>query len=212
LSGLYYYFIVAQDIHNNYSPVATVQSPVTAKTLFLFGAIQGLYDASSNTMIYDTVTVYLRNSVSPFAKVDSSRKELYGPGTGQDFTFYNAQNNVPYYIEVKHRNALETWSADPVTFVSDAASIAFSVDAIYAYGNNEIQIDNDPYNVFAFYSGDVNQDGTIDASDLALIDNDASNFVSGYVVTDLTGDDFVDGTDFAIADNNAANFVSVIRP
>ena len=212
LTGLYYYFIVAQDIHNNYSPVATVQSPVTAKTLFLFGAIQGLYDPTANTMIYDTVTVYLRNSVSPFAKVDSSRKELYGPGTGQEFTFNNAQNNVPYYVEVKHRNALETWSADPVTFISDNASIAFSVDDIYAYGNNQILVDADPYDVFAFYSGDVNQDGTIDASDLALIDNDASNFVGGYVVTDLTGDDFVDGTDFAIADNNAANFVSAIIP
>ncbi|MBK6877807.1 MAG: hypothetical protein IPG99_15465 [Ignavibacteria bacterium] len=68
-------------------------------------------------------------------------------------------------------------------------------------------MDNSPYDVFAFFSGDVNQDGTIDASDLALIDNDASNFVGGYVVTDLTGDDFVDGTDFALADNNAANFV-----
>ncbi len=182
------------------------------KRLFLFGAIQGLYDPSANTMIYDTVTVYLRNSVSPFAKVDSSKKELYGPGTGQEFTFNNAQNNVPYYVEVKHRNAIETWSADPVTFISDNASIAFSVDDIYAYGNNQIQVDTDPYDVFAFYSGDVNQDGTIDASDLALIDNDASNFVGGYVVTDLTGDDFVDGTDFAIADNNAANFVSAIIP
>jgi len=66
--------------------------------------------------------------------------------------------------------------------------------------------------VFAFYSGDVNQDGTIDATDISMIDNDAANFVSGYVVTDLTGDDFVDGTDFVIADNNAAIFVSVIRP
>jgi len=184
----------------------------TNKTLFMFGAIQGLYDPSANTMIYDTVTVYVRNSVSPFAKVDSSKKELYGPGTGQEFTFNNAQNNVPYYIEVRHRNALETWSADPVTFVSDNASIAFSVDDIYAYGNNEILVDTDPYDVFAFFSGDVNQDGTIDASDLALIDNDASNFVGGYVVTDLTGDNFVDGTDFAIADNNAANFVSAITP
>jgi hypothetical protein len=212
LSGLYYYFIVAQDIHNNYSPVATVQSPVTAKNLFLFGAIQGLYDAVSNTMIYDTVTVYLRNSTSPFAKVDSSRKELYGPGTGQEFLFNNVQNGTPYYVEVKHRNALETWSADPVTFVSDAASIAFSVDAIYAYGNNEVQVDASPYNVFAFYSGDVNQDGTVDATDVSAIDNDAQNFVGGYVVTDLTGDNFVDGTDFAIADNNAANFVSVVTP
>ena len=65
---------------------------------------------------------------------------------------------------------------------------------------------------FAIFGGDINQDGTVDATDVSTIDNDAQNFVSGYVVTDLTGDDFVDGTDFAIADNNAANFVSVIRP
>jgi hypothetical protein len=47
---------------------------------------------------------------------------------------------------------------------------------------------------------------------VSLIDNDAVNFVSGYVVTDITGDNFVDASDFSIADNNAANFVSVSRP
>ena len=212
LSGLYYYFIVAQDIHNNYSPVAVTQGPVTAKNLFLFGAIQGLYDPAADIMIYDSVTVYIRNAVSPFAKVDSSKKELYGPGTGQYFSFNNAQNGTPYYVEVKHRNALETWSADPVTFVSDAASIAFSVDAFYAFGNNQIQVDNSPYNVFAFYSGDVNQDGFIDLTDVLTIYNDANNFLTGYVVTDLNGDSIVDLTDLLIAYNNSVNFVSVMRP
>lgn len=75
LSGLYYYFIVAQDIHNNYSPIAVAPAPVTPKYLFLFGAIQGLYDPVADEMLDDTVTVYLRNSTSPFAKIDSSRKE-----------------------------------------------------------------------------------------------------------------------------------------
>jgi len=186
--------------------------PDNRKNLFLFDAIQGMYDPVLDTEVPDTIKVYLRNSTSPFARVDSSKNILLGPGTGQYFLFRNVQNDRPYYIEVTHRNALSTWSANPVTFVNSDASIAFSVNSIYAYGNNEVQVDNSPYDVFAFYSGDVNQDGTIDASDLALIDNDASNFVGGYVVTDLTGDNFVDGTDFAIADNNAANFVSVVRP
>ncbi|MEO8664043.1 MAG: FG-GAP-like repeat-containing protein [Ignavibacteria bacterium] len=212
LSGLYYYFIVAQDIHNNYSPVAVVQSPVTPKVLFLFGAIQGMYDPGSNVMIYDTVTVYLRNATSPFAKIDSSRKQLYGPGTGQQFSFYNVQNNIPYYVVVKHRNALETWSADPVTFTGDNASIAFSVNSIYAYGNNEIQVDNNPYNVFAFYSGDVNQDGFINLSDIILISNNASNFVNGYVNTDLTGDNVTNLSDILIAYTNSQGFVSIKRP
>jgi len=184
----------------------------TIKNLFLFGAIQGLYDPAADEMLDDTVTVYLRNTSSPFAKIDSSKKELYGPGTGQYFTFNNAQNNIPYYVEVKHRNALETWSAVPVTFVSDNTSIAFSVDAIYAYGNNEIQVDDSPYNVFAFYSGDVNQDGIIDASDLSIVENDVSNSVSGYVPADLNGDDFVDASDLSIVENNVALGVFVVTP
>ena len=73
------------------------------------------------------------------------------------------------------------------------------------------QVDASPVR-FALYSGDVNQDRTVDATDLSLIDNDAIGFLGGYLATDLTGDNFVDGTDFAIADNNAGNFVSAIRP
>jgi len=119
---------------------------------------------------------------------------------------------TPYYIEVKHRNALETWSSDPVTFVSDAASLAFSVEDTYAYGNNQLQVDNDPYNVFAFYSGDVNQDGTIDLTDVLQIYNGASTFENCYAVTDLTGDLQVDLTDLLIAYNNSISFVSVVRP
>ncbi|MBX7041523.1 MAG: FG-GAP-like repeat-containing protein [Ignavibacteria bacterium] len=207
--------IVGADRHNSNAGKAYIylsSPPDNRKNLFLFGAIQGMYDPVANAETPDTITVYLRNYASPFARVDSSKNILLGPGTGQQFLFRNVRNSIPYYVEVTHRNALSTWSATPVTFVNSDASIAFSVDAIYAYGNNEIQVDTSPYNVFAFYSGDVNQDGTIDATDISAIDNDVQNFVAGYVVTDLTGDDFVDGTDFVIADNNAANFISVIRP
>jgi hypothetical protein len=58
----------------------------------------------------------------------------------------------------------------------------------------------------------VDHDGLVDATDLALIDNDAANFVTGYVWTDLSGDNFVDGSDYLIADNNAFNFVVAMRP
>ena len=87
----------------------------------------------------------------------------------------------------------------------------FTTAATKAFGDNMKQVDSSPVE-FAVYSGDVNKDGTVDATDLSLIDNDATAFAGGYIVTDLTGDDFVDGTDFSIADNNAANFVGVVRP
>lgn len=65
--------------------------------------------------------------------------------------------------------------------------------------------------IFGIYSGDVNQDGIIVGSDLSLIDNDAFNSVSGYVVTDVNGDDFVDASDLSLVDNNAFIGVIVMR-
>ena len=77
--------------------------------------------------------------------------------------------------------------------------------------NNLRQVDNSPVR-HALYSGDVNQDGTIDGSDLSAIDNDAALFSSGYIVTDLNGDNLVDASDLLIADNNAAAFVTAMLP
>jgi len=65
---------------------------------------------------------------------------------------------------------------------------------------------------FAIFSGDVNQDGTVDATDLSRVDNDAFNSLSGYVNADVTGDDFVDAQDVSIVDNNAFNSVSEVTP
>ena len=87
----------------------------------------------------------------------------------------------------------------------------FTTANTQAYGDNQIQADASPVR-FAVYSGDVNQDGTVDASDVSVADNDAYNSVSGYVNTDVTGDDFVDAADVSIVDNNAFNSVSAVTP
>ena len=82
-----------------------------------------------------------------------------------------------------------------------------------AYGNNMKLIDEFPdIDKYGIFSGDINQDGTIDASDVSETDNDAYSSASGYVRTDVTGDDFVDAGDVSIVDNNAFNSVSVVTP
>jgi hypothetical protein len=208
LSGVYYYFIVAQDIHGNYSPVAIAESPNMTLNLTMF--IEGFYNAGSDSQVSDTVQVELRNSASPFAVADQTSAVVSSNGTVQ-LKFGNASNGS-YYIAVKHRSSIETWSAGTIALSRiTPASYDISTFSSQAFGSNLIQVDASPVR-FAIFGGDINQDGTVDATDVSTIDNDASNFVSGYVVTDLTGDEFVDGTDFAIADNNAANFVSVVRP
>ena len=52
----------------------------------------------------------------------------------------------------------------------------------------------------------------IDATDNGAIDNDAGNFATGYLPTDLNGDEVIDASDALIADNNSANFVSAVTP
>jgi subtilisin-like proprotein convertase family protein len=174
--------------------------------------IQGFYNDSFNTVIPDTVLCNLRKATSPYELVDKSR--ALSDSAGNLLFFFPGSlvlNNTNYFIQLSHRNSIETWSTSFHSFTDNIMTYDFTTASNKAYGNNMIQVDNLP-DKFAIYGGDVNQDGTIDATDVSSIDNDAQNFVSGYVVTDLTGDDFVDGTDFAIADNNAANFVSAITP
>ncbi|MBK8381093.1 MAG: hypothetical protein IPL16_04235 [Ignavibacteria bacterium] len=58
----------------------------------------------------------------------------------------------------------------------------------------------------------MNQDGVVDATDAGVIDNDAANFATGNVNTDLNGDEAVDASDISIADNNVYNLVTAVFP
>lgn len=174
--------------------------------------IQGFYNPTTNSMIPDTATAYLRFSFSPFNIIDSASALLNSSGSGA-FTFDNnflVEEGI-YKLEVRHRNSIETWSENGIQFTSGAANYDFTTSAGMAFGSNQIQVDASPLR-FAFFGGDVNQDGTVDATDLSMIDNDAANFALGYLNTDLTGDEVIDASDAAIADNNAANFVSAVTP
>lgn len=66
--------------------------------------------------------------------------------------------------------------------------------------------------VYAIYSGDINQDGTIDGADANLLEIDANNFAFGYNPTDLNGDGASDGADANILEINANLFLFVARP
>ena len=208
LSGRYYYFIVAQDIHNNKSPVSVAENPGMTLNLTMF--IEGFYNPGSNTQVSDTITVELRNPASPFAVADVTSAVVSSGGIAV-LKFTNASNGN-YYLAVKHRNSIETWSSSSLALsYSTPLNYNLSSSSSQAFGSNQIQIDALPLR-FAVYSGDVNQDGTIDLSDGSLIDNDAFNFASGYLPTDVNGDQVTDLADAVFADNNAFNFVGKITP
>jgi len=166
---------------------------------------------SEKLNLTDTVNIYLRNNTSPYNLVDSAEGLLDSSTLTANVIFNNA-NSGTYYIQVNHRNCIETWSKSGGEIITAGiTNYNFTSLQTRAYGNNEIQVDASPVR-FAIYSGDVNQDGTIDLTDGSLIDNDASNFATGYLPTDVNGDWIVDVADAVFADNNAFNFISKITP
>lgn len=173
---------------------------------------EGFYNKSGKLNIKDTVKAYLRSTVSPYTKIDSAKSVIDSLTFNAGFVFANASSGT-YYIMINHRNSIETWSksgGELITF-GDTVIYDFTTSASQAYGSNQKQVDTSPV-VHAIYSGDVNQDGTVDASDLSQVENDATSSLTGYVVSDLTGDDFVDAGDVSIVENNAAASVSVVMP
>ncbi len=180
------------------------------KTLKLTLLIQGFYRNPNDIMIRDSIKVYLRNADSPYAIADSSKAYLNNSGKAV-LLFRHTLNGVSYYLEVKHRNSIETWSSVPITFINSGADFDFSGSSSQAFGNNELQLSS-TLSKFGFFSGDVDQDGIIDLSDIILIYNDAVNFASGYVRTDINGDYNTDLTDILVAYNNSINFIAKIIP
>lgn len=156
----------------------------------------------------DSVSVLIRKTASPYSVVDSVNALLSGSGNAV-INYTNVLSGMSYYIVVKHRNSIETWSkSGGEVFTAGNLTYNFTTAASQAFGSNQVFANGK----YCMFTGDPNQDGIVDGGDGALIDNDAANFAIGYLVTDLNCDTIVDGTDAAYADNNAANFVSKITP
>lgn len=185
-----------------YAPKISI---VPERRLSLTALFYGLYNGSS--MIPDTAFVILHQDIPPYDEVDSCR--VYLNSSGKDTVkFKNAANGIPYYIAVKHRNSIETWSKTPVSFSGNQLSYDFTTSASKAFGDNEIFYSGK----YCFHSGDVNQDQVADAADLILTYNDARNFSFGYYPTDVDGDQFVDIGDLLLVYNATIILVSSITP
>ncbi len=172
--------------------------------------VEGLYDPITNRLNkLDTVKAYLRNPFLPYSIVDSASAILDSISFSCNFNFTHAQTGN-YYLVLRHRNSLETWSKYNSTFFIKGILLNydFTKDSSQAYGSNLKKIETK----WCIYSGDVNQDGNVDLTDITLIYNDAYNHSSGYRSADLNGDNFVDLNDLAICDNNVFNNVILITP
>ncbi|MEO8665232.1 MAG: hypothetical protein ABI462_07035 [Ignavibacteria bacterium] len=177
---------------------------------FDFNVVVKTLNLTINYEVYpalDTITVFLRNTSPPYAIVDSA-KALGGDGLTQPVLFSYAANGSPYYIVVKHRNSIETWSGLTPSFSAGTMSYNFTTAVSQAYGNNMVLSNGR----FSFYTGDVDQNGIVSLTDIILITNDASFFAGGYIVTDLNGDNVTNLNDILSSYNNSVMFVTTLRP
>lgn len=171
---------------------------------------QGFYNGGGYLNASDTVLVLIANASSPYAIVDSAYAILDSLTLTATATM-SVANSGTYYIVVKHRNSVETWSASGVAYTKGSTtSFDFTTAATQAYGNNEIEVATGLYGI---YNGDCNQDGYVDPLDLSLVDQDSFNYVSGRAgATDVNGDGYVDPLDLSIVDQNSFNYVGVKLP
>ena len=156
--------------------------------------LEGFWNGSSH--ITDTIRVYLASSTSPFIYKDSTIVILSSGGNA--VPTFSKTGNGDYYIVVKHRNHLETWSKQPQLFTSGmSVNYDFTSSASQAYGNNMKQFGN----AWVFIGGDVNLDGSIDAMDIAMFITQFGN-TGSYLSCDFNGDGSVDAMDVQIIASN----------
>jgi surface protein len=182
--------------------------------------LEGYYDGNTGMMpvlqnqgeattagACDTIQVELHSDTAPYLMETSTHAVLQQNGTA--ICIFPIQTGSKYIV-VKHRNAIETWSAQPIN-MGAVVNYDFRTAASQAYGSNQQDVSGNN-SLYALYSGDINQDGNIDLYDLILVNDDIENFIYGYYATDITGDGNVDLYDLLILENNITNFIYAIQP
>jgi hypothetical protein len=211
----------------NVSGVLTVEAPAN-KTLNVKAFIQGFWNGTAmyqaqdadielNTFnkfsgtTVDTLSVLLAEANTPWAFVFQAHTINVNPDGTMSVTVPSSLSGS-YYIVIKQRNTVETWSAVAIDFSGGAISYDFTTSASQAFGSNQKDLNGDG-SVWGLYSGDFTssavgvKDEYVDFFDLNEIFNLNLSSASGYQPADLTGDGFVDFFDVNLAYNN--NLISI---
>ena len=163
-------------------------------------------DGVSSTLNVEMLTVELHHATT-YALVATTTAMLHTNGSLS--ASFNTAPSGSFYIAVKGRSMLQTWSASPQTIGSTPLSYNFTNAVNKAYGNNMPAVAS---GVFAFYSGDINQDEIIDGSDSTDLLNDIESAAFGNLTTDLNGDGAVDNSDTTTLINNTENSIFSVHP
>jgi hypothetical protein len=199
-------------------------SPAT-KTLNLSVFLEGLYNGTNGLVkvqgsldgessydffpgtISDTLTIQIAQTTAPYTILHT----VHGASINVDGTIN--MSNIPatltssYYVIIKHRNHVETWS-QIVSFAGQIIDYSFTDALSKAWGNNMILIGT----ASCIFTGDTNSDQYVDGFDLAITFNLNKQGGYGYRLSDINGDGFVDGFDLVKVFNNNKKGVGMNTP
>lgn len=168
---------------------------------------------STDPTATDTVQINLWNpsALSASAPTFTTKAILHTDGTATISLPISELGNS-YYLAIKHRSSVEIWSSAPVS-ITYPISYNFTTAAAKAYSDGiNTAMKNMGDGNFALFGGDVNQDGTVDGSDMNEIDNNTSIAAFGYDNSDVNGDGASDGLDMNVVDNNTQLGLFFARP
>lgn len=171
---------------------------------------EGNYNTIYNRLnLSDTITVYIRNNFYPFQIKDSANIKFDSLSFTGNFSSSKLTSGN-YYIVLKGKNSIETWSKNGGVSVTAGKIINYDFTSLVsqAYGSN-LKLINE---IYCIYSGDVNRDGYVDLYDMYKIENDSYYLMTGFIETDINRDGLVDLSDLEISDNNVSNFVLKVTP
>ena len=157
----------------------------------------------------ENVTVELHKATSPYALVATATTMLKTDGTA--ISTFPTTPSGSYYIAVKTKSAVQTWSALPQTVDAVPLDYDFTTSASQAFFDNMKEVET---GVWAFFSGDIlgAQDDEVNPTDYSVWEADANGLLFGSYPTDLNGDGEVNPTDYSIWEANANGFVFGLYP
>ncbi|MCX6291268.1 MAG: hypothetical protein NT126_05840 [Bacteroidetes bacterium] len=86
------------------------------------GLMAAVADPVGHPALCDTFTIELHNAASPYGVAQSVSGPIATNGLGS-FVYPSAVTGNSYYVVIRHRNALETWSKNPVLFNASTISL-----------------------------------------------------------------------------------------
>lgn len=167
----------------------------------------GVFNVTGNDAITDWVLVQLRASGAPTTIVAQQAGLLQADGNivamdGVSDLEFSSVTPGSYHISILHRNHLGAMTQQPIAVSRSTPQVDFTV--LPMYGSAPVKVVG---NVQLLWTGDVDTNGTVSASDRSAVWNDRNN--TGYRLTDVNLDGICNALDRSIIWNNRNLFTQL---